>query len=385
LPLHQAENRSKYVPYEPESQADSIRYWRKQARDESGRAVMARTLENAYVQEWQRSSKPDAGASYMTKPMVKNVQRMRQANDLLRRSRTNPLTNKEPLSDSDLMEMCTGVVAEGKRGRVQRWLATANVVEKEQFRQLLVNLKRQDTRHRYVRAEILDLSKEERPATQSSSRGGTTYGRGNETLKYRDSVQDKILGRLRGHYSEVMKMFQVQDPDRLGHVTLETFISVLAGFHVPLTPQETEVMVMFFENESGMILYREFLDTMLPRTSDVNAQGQHSRSALPPKAVEQFSAGAFHEAHGSDQILDELRAKILNLGGQNLLQTTFRRFDIDGNGKVDLGEMLEVLHSFGILVNAEQVEKLMAIFDPDKSGSVGLAIHNPSSMILSQL
>jgi Ca2+-binding EF-hand superfamily protein len=144
-------------------------------------------------------------------------------------------------------------------------------------------------------------------------------------------------------------------------------------------------MVMFFENESGMILYREFLDTMLPRTSDVNAQGQHSRSALPPKAVEQFSAGAFHEAHGSDQILDELRAKILNLGGQNLLQTTFRRFDIDGNGKVDLGEMLEVLHSFGILVNAEQVEKLMAIFDPDKSGSVGLAIHNPSSMILSQL
>ena len=38
------------MPYEPESSADSIRYWRKQARDESGRTVVARTLENSYVQ-----------------------------------------------------------------------------------------------------------------------------------------------------------------------------------------------------------------------------------------------------------------------------------------------------------------------------------------------
>lgn len=374
MPLNQAENRSKYVPYEPESQADSIRYWRKQARDESGCSVVARTLENTYAQEWQRSSKPDA-ASYLNKHMVKNVQRMRQANDLLRQSRTNPLTNKEPISDSDLMEMCTGVVAEGKRSRVQRWLATASLAEKDQFRQLLVNLKRHDTRHRYVRAEILDLSKEERPQTQTSSRGGTRYGRGNETLKYRDNVQNKINGRLRGHQREVMKMFELEDPDRLGHVTLEQFISVLAGFNVPLTPEETEVMVMFFENESGMILYCEFLDNMLPRTAGANAQGPQSRSSLPLKAIEQFSAGAFHEAATSEQIVNELRAKILNLGGQNLLQTTFRRFDIDGNGKVDLGEMLEVLHSFGIHVNSEQVEKLMGIFDPDMSGSIGLAHH----------
>jgi len=357
------------VPYEPESQADSIRYWRKQARDESGRTVVARTLENAYVQEWQRSSKPEAAGSKHA--MVKNVQRMRQANDVLRRTRTNPLTNKEPLSDSDLMAMCAGVVADAKRGRVQRWLQTASLAEKEQFRQLLTNLKRHDSRHRYVRADILDLSNEERPTTQASSRGQTSYGKGNESLQYRDKVQAKVVGRLRGHHSEVMKMFQLSDPDKLGQVTLEQFLEVLAGFHVPLTPEETDVMVMLFENESGMILYREFLNTMLPRTAQSEHGHEPSRSTLPPKAIEQFGSGAFHAAATPDQILAELRSKIQNKAGQNVLQTTFRRFDVDGNGSVDLGEMLEVLHSFGIHAAPDQVEKLMLVFDPDMSGSVG--------------
>ena len=360
------------MPYEPESQADSIRYWRKQARDESGRTVVARTLENAYVQEWQRSSKPEAAGSKHA--MVKNVQRMRQANDVLRRTRTNPLTNKEPLSDSDLMAMCAGVVADAKRGRVQRWLQTASLAEKEQFRQLLTNLKRHDSRHRYVRADILDLSNEERPTTQASSREQTSYGKGNESLQYRDKVQAKVVGRLRGHHSEVMKMFQLSDPDKLGQVTLEQFLEVLAGFHVPLTPEETDVMVMLFENESGMILYREFLNTMLPRTAQSEHGHEPSRSTLPPKAIEQFGSGAFHAAATPDQILAELRSKIQNKAGQNVLQTTFRRFDVDGNGSVDLGEMLEVLHSFGIHASSEQVEKLMLVFDPDMSGSVGLLI-----------
>jgi len=43
---------------------------------------------------------------------------------------------------------------------------------------------------------------------------------------------------------------------------------------------------------------------------------------------------------------------------------------VDGNGSVDIGEMLEVLHSFGIHASADQVEKLMMVFDPDQSGSV---------------
>eukprot|EP00802_Teleaulax_amphioxeia_P004983 Tamp_04987.p1 GENE.Tamp_04987~~Tamp_04987.p1 ORF type:complete len:415 (-),score=73.45 Tamp_04987:1162-2406(-) len=302
--------------------------------------------------------------------MVKNVQRMRQANDVLRRTRTNPLTNKEPLSDSDLMAMCAGVVADAKRGRVQRWLQTASLAEKEQFRQLLTNLKRHDSRHRYVRADILDLSNEERPTTQASSRGQTSYGKGNESLQYRDKVQAKVVGRLRGHHSEVMKMFQLSDPDKLGQVTLEQFLEVLAGFHVPLTPEETDVMVMLFENESGMILYREFLNTMLPRTAQSEHGHEPSRSTLPPKAIEQFGSGAFHAAATPDQILAELRSKIQNKAGQNVLQTTFRRFDVDGNGSVDLGEMLEVLHSFGIHAAPDQVEQLMLVFDPDMSGSV---------------
>lgn len=167
-------------------------------------------------------------------------------------------------------------------------------------------------------------------------------------------------------------MFQIEDPDKLGQVTLDQFTMVLAGFHVPLTPEETEVIVMLFENESGMILYREFLDTMLPRTAQSEHGHEPSRSTLPVKAIDQFGSGAFHASATPDQILSELRSKIQNKAGHNVLQTTFRRFDVDGNGSVDMGEMLDVLQSFGIYASPEQVEKLMLVFDPDMSGSVGL-------------
>ena len=79
------------------------------------------------------------------------------------------------------------------------------------------------------------------------------------------------------------------------------------------------------------------------RAAEAHAQGGHADIA--PAAV-----------------LDQLLTKIQHKAGQNALQTTFRRFDGDGNGSVDIGEMLEVLHSFGIHVSANQVEKLMIAF-----------------------
>lgn len=381
------------MPYEPESSADSVRYWRKQARDESGRTVVARTLENSYVQvcvasmlcndtypqacltllcvvqEWQRSSTPSVQRNTQ---MAKNVKRMREASNALRRARTpGDARSTEPISDHDIIGLCKGVVADGKRNHVQNWLRTATVSEKEQFRRLLTDLKRHDSRHRYARADILDLTNEERPSTRASSRG-SHYGAGNESLKYYSTLEAKVVDRLRGHYMEVMKSFKMEDPDGLGQVSKEQFKAVLAAFHVPMTPEESDIVSMLFENEVGMILYREFLEKVLPRTRN-GAGGQEdfrAESTLPARALEQFSAGAFHTHISPDAILHELRTKIQHKAGHNALQTTFRRFDVDGNGSVDIGEMLEVLHSFGIHVSAHQVEKLMMLFDPDMSGSV---------------
>jgi len=302
--------------------------------------------------------------------MAKNVQRMRQASETLRVARTPGDTrSSEPITDKDIIDMCGGVVAAGKRGHVKSWLATASVAEKNQFRQLLMTLKRHDSKHRYVRADILDLTKEERPASRASSRG-SQYGIGNASLKYYASLEAKVHARLRGHNVEVLKSFKTEDPDGLGQVSKEQFRDVLASFHVPITAEESDIVSMLFENEVGMILYREFLDKTLPPSGQKERENLQPTSTLPARALEQFSAGAFHADVAPEAILDQLRTKIQHKAGQNALQTTFRRFDVDGNGSVDIGEMLEVLHSFGIHVSANQVEKLMMVFDPDMSGSV---------------
>ena len=96
--------------------------------------MMLRSCASAWIyilQEWKRSSKPDDDWS-MKRQMAKNVQRMRQANQTLKRSRTNPLTSNEPLSDQDLLALCSGVVASGKQNKVKQWLSSATLDEKVQ-------------------------------------------------------------------------------------------------------------------------------------------------------------------------------------------------------------------------------------------------------------
>ena len=169
---------------------------------------------------------------------------------MLRRARTpNPFTDNEPISDKDILGMCDGVVAEGKRGQIQKWLSTASVVEKDQFRQLLANVKRLDGRHRFARADVLDLSKEEHAPPIATVTKYSDFVKGNEKLQYRASLQTKVATRLRGHFMDVMKAFEREDPDNIGDIPVDAIVHVLASFGLPLPPEEVEVLSMLFENE----------------------------------------------------------------------------------------------------------------------------------------
>ena len=363
------ENRSRFVPFEPESEADAKRYWKSQQRDPCGHTQVAKAIENTYAREWQRSSTPAHGA-YLKRSMISNVQRIRQASESVRRARTPSsfAHSTEPLADRDLMAMCRGVVAEKKQVQVQKWLSTASLAEKDSFRKLLTNLRRHDSRHRHVRADILDLSKDETRPTTAASALDERFGGGSQVLRHREPLERKLHGKLRGYNNELARMFSFEDPDQIGQISMEAFTDVLKSYHVLLTNEEADLVRVLFENEGGMILYLEFLKVMLPRTA-ASDHADKLRNSLPPKALDQFTGGGL-DFLTTEDIIALLRTKIQQLGGQNALQTTFRKFDLDGNGTVDIGEMLEVLHNFGIFVSTSQVEKMMNVFDPDGSGAI---------------
>ena len=307
----------------------------------------------------------------MKRTMLRNIQRMRAASERNRRARTpssNPMTSTAPLSDKDMMDMCNGVVAEAKKPQVKKWLATASVSDKERFRQLLVNLRRYDSKHRHVRADILDLRSPERPATAAASHVDERFNSTNHPLKYRDSLESKLSSKLRGYHAELLKSFILEDDDRIGQIPLEKLIEVLNSYSIPISEEEQGVIKLLFENESGLILYREFLATMLPRTA-ASDRG-HTKPTLTARALEHFDAGEFHEGITLEEIIALLRVKMQLKSGSSALQKMFMRFDIDGNSSVDISEFLQVLHVFGIHVSATKVEELMKIFDPDESGSI---------------
>jgi hypothetical protein len=108
-----------------------------------------------------------------------------------------------------------------------------------------------------------------------------------------------------------------------------------------------------------MILYREFLETFLPRTVDAFK----ATSAVPEAVLKKMCGGEFHASATPEQILDALRLKVVGLSGVNALQNAFRKFDINRDGSIDTDEMLEVLHLFGIHVSLEQAERLIDLCD----------------------
>ena len=52
------------------------------------------------------------------------------------------------------------------------------------------------------------------------------------------------------------------------------------------------------------------------------------------------------------------------------LQSVFNRYDDDGSGEIDAGELMEIFQSLGVSVTEQEVEAMVEEVDEDESGTI---------------
>ena len=106
-----------------------------------------------------------------------------------------------------------------------------------------------------------------------------------------------------------------------------------------------------------------------------DAMAEHDHTAVHRLAAKRVQANLKRATHCKvmdDNLLNEVRDKIrMNCkGGGGELLRTFRNFDVDRSGQINMTEFVTVLSRYGMHLPMAQFEMLFAKFDADKSGEL---------------
>lgn len=162
-----------------------------------------------------------------------------------------------------------------------------------------------------------------------------------------DKIQIKLLKGLTESRLPLRDTFRAIDEDESGYINMEEFKQFLAKYDLcELEDQEVLAVMRRFGDGDEYIFYEELCDSV--------ARAHWSRTALQQDKLDEFEY----------KLLQKLRDNKVQL------RKVFRRFDKDKNGVVTADEFHEMLETFNIIANDDEMVRLMNRFDSDGSGRI---------------
>jgi len=396
---HKVENRTKYEPFSTTNHYDLLRHTRQQQLDTDGRTVMAKTMEHSFVYDFVRTATPEAKG---------NTRMHENLHSVHVKSEQNRLSHgrKRPLSNDDLLKISESLVPSKMMPKLSEWLMGATVEEKEEYRRVLGKMRtlprrlqeapisapeqhhhhhQQQQQQQHLPPRPATSSSMSRPGTMSGSRPGTAaympHADPNRTRVVQQVISDvkaKILRKVKDGTTtrqEIINSFKFFDHEGTGKLPNGVIKEVLSGVNVDVNMHQLEKIAQHlgFDEEEGMMEYRDFIDLLSPpgpgdRPRTGTVEFKDTRKFTDAETVNNQSWDHFDQ----EKLLKLLRVKLdgrIN-GQSNALRNAFRHFDKDGSGRIDPGELQEVLDMFGIYVPMQQCSQLIRDLDPDGDGSI---------------
>jgi Ca2+-binding EF-hand superfamily protein len=236
----------------------------------------------------------------------------------------------------------------------------------------------------------------------------------NEALviaKLENELRDKIRGRLTSGPYQLMRAFKHFDKDNNGGVDRGEFGEVLRNFGFEAEPRHIDALFRKYDaNASGALEFHEFVNKLQPDGSE-NPLGKSKLSEIQSAYIqEQQRVKASSEEGMAEQVWreqDDLRAEEQNAMSRALfleeqlrekaagnlssgpyeMRRTFKYFDRDGSGTVELSEFKEALKRFHFNASDKDIKTLFSLYDANGDGKVGSqeflqrvfpeSLHNP--------
>eukprot|EP00297_Palpitomonas_bilix_P004028 CAMPEP_0113902098 /NCGR_PEP_ID=MMETSP0780_2-20120614/21646_1 /TAXON_ID=652834 /ORGANISM="Palpitomonas bilix" /LENGTH=731 /DNA_ID=CAMNT_0000894835 /DNA_START=306 /DNA_END=2501 /DNA_ORIENTATION=- /assembly_acc=CAM_ASM_000599 len=173
---------------------------------------------------------------------------------------------------------------------------------------------------------------------------------------------------------DIKKAFQQFDADGSGSVSAQEFDNAMANLGFRLTPEDLSALFKLFDsNKKGIMHYEDFVSGLVPSVpggkTAFEAQQEHAhRPAKVDEGIVEQKQIEMKKNLLVQMVRDKLQARIKT--GPFQLRNSFKHFDKDGSGEIDLDEFECVLRDFGLEVKGKELETLFQYYDVDGNGGV---------------
>ncbi|XP_039398208.1 EF-hand calcium-binding domain-containing protein 6-like isoform X11 [Mauremys reevesii] len=183
-----------------------------------------------------------------------------------------------------------------------------------------------------------------------------------------DILVDSVRAKVEYLWDDLKKEFEELDPYHTGFVSKKEFKDILTELCVHLNEYECEMLGQKFEsNGDGCVSYLEFLKPFA-------LSRQRWKNGNNMAAVMQASQGEIDQSPKGTQTAElgglttRLRKKLR--GDWKTLRRAFKKLDIDSSGHLSLPEFRSVLKLCNLLLDEDEVYRILSKFDPNLDGRI---------------
>lgn len=185
---------------------------------------------------------------------------------------------------------------------------------------------------------------------------------------FEKEIRNKLSLKSDGKQSEetiLVKAFKYFDLDNSGECDKEEWIKALSkigitGFN---NQKLLDLFVIYDENKSGGIDYREFVKAVFHEDDDEEEEDNQPKND---------NEEDHHDALKNSKVMDKFRERILARGGKGILGLArqFKIFDDNNSGTLDLPELTKAIRDFRVDLSPNEIKILFNLIDTDQSGEV---------------
>lgn len=183
-----------------------------------------------------------------------------------------------------------------------------------------------------------------------------------------DMLEDNLRAKIEYLWEDLRRDFIEMDPYKTGMVSREEFSDILHDLCAPLTDREIETIANKFDlRDDGRVSYVELIRPFAMKFVP-NRGNMMNRVLAQPNVEIPLVTGPILPEQGLGTVTTKLKSQLT--GDWRTLRRAFRKMDTSSVGTLTLPEFKSVLKLCNVMLDEDEVYRVLSQYDKDLSGKL---------------